>query len=186
MKILQILLMALLLNGCGLLKKTSSSRVVKMQMDSVAVQKVVVINVVKVSGDSVVKIEAVEVVNTFLVNPMDTAVTMDSLETAEMELYITATPGMVKDGVAIPQKIRVKAKRKAYVFKPNYNYENISTMTMDDSTVKNISINTETKTATKIRDTRMTAWAIIVLCISVFGVGWCINKISKQFKNRSI
>jgi hypothetical protein len=181
--ILQILLITILMSGCGLMKKASSSRMVKVQMDSVAVQKVVVTNVVKVSGDSVVCVDAVEVVNTFLVNPNDTAVTYDSLATEEMELYITATPGVVKDGVMIPQKIRVKAKRKAYVFVPNYNYENISTMTMSDSTVKNINTIVQSKTVTKTRDNRMTAWAVIVLCISVFAGGWCVYKISKTFKN---
>jgi hypothetical protein len=186
MKILQILLITIAMSGCGLLKKASSSRMVNVQIDSVAVQKIVVTNVVKVSGDSMVCVDAVQVMNTFLVNPLDTCVTMDSLETAEMELYITATPGVVKDGVLIPQKIRVKAKRKAYHFYPNYNYENISTMTMSDSTVKNNTIISTEKVTHKTRDNRSTGLAVIVLCISVFAGGWCFYKISKQFKNRII
>jgi hypothetical protein len=185
-KILNLLLIGLLMNSCGVLKKRSNTHTVTRHVDSIAVQKIVQSSVTKISGDSVVSIAAVQIENTFLINPLDTAVTIDSLENELMELYITATPGVVKDGVLTPQKIKVKAKRNGYKFYPNYNYENISTMTMDDSTVKNTSISTQTKTATKTRDTRMTAWAVILLCISVFAVGWCINTISKQFKNRII
>jgi hypothetical protein len=165
-----------LLSSCGSFKKVTHKTTEVMHQDSTIVHLKKDSSYTKITGDSIVKIAEEVLQYNFINTTTDTSNYTDSIEDNNVKVIITAKAASVKDGKWMPQIIHAKVVRKEQLLHPNYNYENISTITEVDSAaiIKNMQ-RTELHQDKK-QNTTITSWAFILGMIGVFATGFYLVK----------
>lgn len=163
-------------SSCGSFKKATTKTTEVLRQDSTKVHLKKDSSYTKITGDSVVKITEEVLQYNFVNTITDTSNYIDSIEDNNVKVIITTKAASLIDGKWMPQIIHAKVVRKEQLLHPNFNYENISTMTEMDSAaiIKNMQ-RTELHQDKK-HNTTITSWAFILGIIGVFATGFYLVK----------